>query len=692
MSEKNLGVISHEVLNNLNLDKNLKQINSLLKQNHRSNNLLALKAIILSKLGFNYEAEKIFEQITQSDEKNTELLYNYSIILKLNNNFNKFIEIIKKILNQKSDHVGALNQLGLYYLQESDYTSSLEVFDKILKIDPNSINSLINIANIYILQSNFKLAKSYLNQALQINKNSYLIHYNFGNLFVKEEDLESAINSFKKAIVLNYKFKPTYNNLCGVYYDQGKITKSIETLEKVLEFDDQDEEIIIRLYYLKSSICSWSNYYNLQQKLLNIGTLKKPIFPFRALTLEDSPSNQQKRSLLWSKSLSINNLENLKTKHPNIRNNKIKIGYFSCDFHGHATMHLMSGLFKSHNQEKFEIVIFNYSSRNNPKWANFINSNSNKVIDLKNFDNELEILKVIYSEELDIAIDLKGYTPNSKINLFKNRLAKVHISFLGYPGTLGADFIDYIVADKVVIPDEYRKFYTEKIIYMPDCYQPNDEDRIVPAKNSSKADHGLPSDSFVFCCFNDLYKISPQEIESWAKILLEVNNSVLWILTESNEAKDNFLLQINNRGIAKSRVIFANRLNNELHLERHLHADLFLDCFNYNAHTTASDALWMNVPIVTKIGKQFSARVASSLLTTLGLTELITSSQKEYESLAIKLAKNSDFLKEIKEKLKTNSKSMPLFNSKNYTKKYEFLLEKALKNISAREFKDIEFK
>ena len=224
---------------------------------------------------------------------------------------------------------------------------------------------------------------------------------------------------------------------------------------------------------------------------------------------------------------------------------------------------------------------------------------------------------------------------------------------------------------------------------MPNCYQPNDEQRKIPDVNSSKQEHGLPEDKFIFCCFNDLYKISPIEFDIWMNILLKVEKSVLWLLTDNHKAIDNLIFEANKKGIKKNRIIFAKRINHELHLERHRHADLFLDCFNYNAHTTASDALWMNVPLITKIGKQFSARVAASLLTTLELTELITSSQKEYESIAIKLATNPDILNIIKEKLKSNSKKSSLYNSKSFTKKYEILLEKALNDFSSNELKDI---
>lgn len=675
-----------EIIRNQNLTKNYEYLNDLIFKYGEIKNLLLLKAIVLSKISLNNESELLFKKILKNYDSDVDILYNYSIILRANKKNNEYIDCINKILKIEQNHLGALNFLGLFHYENKNYQLALDTFNKILNINPNSLNALINISNLYIHQSEFKLAEGVLKKTISLYPDSFLAYYSLGNLYMKSNNIDEAKKNFNKCISLNNNFNDGYVNLSAAYQENDEIDKAVTVLKKILKFDVNNKEVHTKIYYLKSLICDWQGYDYDLNNLLNIASSSTPTNPFRLLSAEDSPLNQQQRSRLWGKHLKKIDIQDINFFK---KNKKIKIGYFSSDFHGHATMHLMSGLFRNHDSNLFEIIIYNYSKKHNKKWTSFINQYSKKVVNINEKTNEIDLINQIRGENLDIAIDLKGYTTDLKIHLFTNKLAKLHISFLGYPGTLGTKFIHYIIADKIVIPEEYREFYDEKIIFMPHCYQPNDEQRQIPNFNSSKHEHGLPEDKFIFCCFNDLYKISPIEFDIWMNILLKVEKSVLWILADNDKAKENLIFEANKKGINKNRIIFAKRIKYELHLERHRHADLFLDCFNYNAHTTASDALWMNVPLITKIGKQFSARVAASLLTTLELTELITSSQKEYESTAIKLATNPNNLNIIKEKLKLNSKKSYLYNSKSYTKKYEHLLVKALNDFLSKRFEDI---
>jgi predicted O-linked N-acetylglucosamine transferase (SPINDLY family) len=282
-----------------------------------------------------------------------------------------------------------------------------------------------------------------------------------------------------------------------------------------------------------------------------------------------------------------------------------------------------------------------------------------------------EVVQLSRDEGIDIAIHRNGYTTNARTELFQKRLAPVQISYLGYPSTLGADFIDYIVADPVVIPDEQRQFYSEKVIYLPDTYQPNDDTREIADTDTTRADFGLPEDAFVFCCFNQNYKISSQEFDIWMRVLKAVDGSVLWLLKSNKWAEENLRQEAINRGVDSSRIVFAERLPQAEHLARHKHADLFIDTFNYNAHTTASDALWAGLPIVTKQGKQFAARVAASLLNAVGLPQLITDTEEDYEHLILELARNPERLSNIRETLSANRRTEPLFDTQRYTKYLE---------------------
>ena len=296
-------------------------------------------------------------------------------------------------------------------------------------------------------------------------------------------------------------------------------------------------------------------------------------------------------------------------------------------------------------------------------------------IDIKNISTK-EVIEITRKLKIDIAIDLNGFTQNARTELFQKRLSPLQVNFLGYPGTSGANFIDYIIADNIVIPKNQRQYYSEKIIYLPYCYQPNNNKREISNVENNREDFGLPKDAFVFCCFNKTYKIGFLEFSIWMKILKKVKNSVLWLLKSNIWAMQNLKLEAKKNGINPERLIFAERTNIAEHLKRHAHADLFLDTFNYNAHTTASDALWSGLPVVTKQGNQFAARVASSLLNSLDIQELITQNTNEYEKLILELASDKTKLLKIKAKLLKNKLTKPLFDTERYVKNFELGLQK----------------
>jgi protein O-GlcNAc transferase len=285
--------------------------------------------------------------------------------------------------------------------------------------------------------------------------------------------------------------------------------------------------------------------------------------------------------------------------------------------------------------------------------------------------NDRDVALLARQDKIDIAVDLTGYTTNSRSGIFACRAAPIQINYLGYPGTMGADFIDYIIADQNLIPTESQHFYSEKPIYMPNSYMVTDNTRPVSSIPITRLEAGLPEDGFVFCCFNNNYKISPAEFDIWMRLLTRVKGSVLWLRKSNNWSEDNFSKEAQNRGVDPSRLIFAGRKPMDEHLARHRLADLFLDTFAFNAHTTATEALWVGLPVVTKLGQGFAARVAGSLLTAIGLPELITETEQEYEALILDLATNPERLASLKEKLAANRLSKPLFNSELFTKHLE---------------------
>ena len=396
----------------------------------------------------------------------------------------------------------------------------------------------------------------------------------------------------------------------------------------------------------KSFACDWSEPKYIQDTLNKIDTLDQEICPFELLPIEDNPCNHLKRAKYFFESKYKRASQNISYT----PKKKIRVGYFSADFRKHAVMYLIKGLFELHDKEQFDIYIYSMNSKED-ELTDELKKNVNVFRNISDLSDENAVC-IAREDSLDIAVDLMGHTKNMRLSIFSLRVAPIQISYLGYPGSTGAECIDYLVADKVIIPDKFKKFYSEKVIHMPNCYQCNDSNRKTSKKEFSKTELGLPEDAFVFACFNANNKITSVEFEIWMNLLKKIKNSVLWLYKSNNYSAINLKKESEKRGVESSRIIFADRVSNEDHLSRIKCADLFLDTFNYNAHTTASDALWSGVPVITKQGKSFSARVCSSLLTSLSLEELIVKDNVEYEEKAFSIATNSTYLKDLKYRLK----------------------------------------
>ena len=352
------------------------------------------------------------------------------------------------------------------------------------------------------------------------------------------------------------------------------------------------------------------------------------------------------------------------------KSKRIKVGYFSPIFHQNPVSILSARMLELHDKKRFEIFIFAYRQIINDQYMDRLIKSAANIIDVTGMSDR-KISKLALANGIDIAIEFNGFLKNQRIGILAHRPAPIQINYLAYPGTMGADFYDYIIADRSVIPDAQKSNYSENIIFMPDSYMPQDNTRRISNKPVSRTGFGLPEHGFVFCCFNNSFKISPQEFDIWMRLLNEIEGSVLWLLRTNEWSESNLRNEADKRGVDSNRLVFANKLPLEEHLGRLRLADLFLDTFNFNAHTTASDALWAGVPIVTKIGKSFAARVAGSLLTAIELPELSTTTEKEYEALALSLASNPKALTSIKKKLAEKKNSAPLFDTEKYTKNLE---------------------
>jgi protein O-GlcNAc transferase len=338
------------------------------------------------------------------------------------------------------------------------------------------------------------------------------------------------------------------------------------------------------------------------------------------------------------------------------------MAYVSADFHEHATAYLMAGLFEAHDKERFEITAVSFGPDAADAMRARLKPAFDRFVDVRG-TSDREVARMLHNLEIDIAIDLKGFSANSRTGIFAQRAAPLQVNYLGYPGTLGADYIDYIIADRHVIPPGHEGYYTEKVVRLPETYQVNDSKRSVADWSPGRAEIGLPDPGFVFCCFNSNYKITPDIFAVWMRLLERVTGSVLWLLETNAAASDNLRREAQRRGVAPERLVFAPPMPLDRHLARHRLADLFLDTRPVNAHTTASDALWAGLPLVTCTGDAFAGRVAASLLDAVGLPELITQNLNDYEALALQLATTPSLLSDIRAKLARNRPLHPLFDT-----------------------------
>ena len=606
-------------------------------------------------------------------------LFKNAINFYENKEYDKAKKVCEDILDIQPDDLNATNLLAILNFQNKDFVQSIKFFEKAIKINPNISETYNNLGNVYYEFKQFNLAIDNYNKAIKLNPNFVLSYYNRAKALQEINQKQEAISDYNKAISLKNNFSAAYKNLGNLYAELKILDKSIYNHERALKINPNMSYLNGTIIQSKCGLSEWTNFKEDKLFLKNgILSEKKNTSPFPTILIYDSPSLQKKAIEIFVK----NEFENTKKiKFEKNKNKKIKIGYYSSDFHNHATMYLMANLFECHDKNKFETYAFSFGPDDGSKIRKRVVKTFDKFFDVK-FKTTKEIVQHSRELNIDIAIDLKGFTNNNRFDLFIERCAPIQISYLGFPGTSGSDCIDYLIADKIIIPEENKNYYSENIIYLPNSYQANDSNPTLSKRIFSKKDFNLPENKFIFCCFNHNFKILPDMFEIWMRILKKVKNSVIWLLIDNEKAQNNLKKILVSNDIDPNRMIFAGRLPHSEHIIRLGLADLFLDTFPCNAHTTASDALRSSLPIITIKGNSFASRVASSLLTSVGLEELITNSEKEYEELAIKIAEEKNFYKEIKHKLKKNIIDMPLFNSKLFTKKLETAYVEVYKNYN----------
>ena len=579
-------------------------------------------------------------------------------------------------------------ELGSHYLALGRYVDALEAFTKALALNPQNFEALHDTGTTYALMGKKSEARDFFLKAASINDQSADLLYNLGRLHDDQYEYDKAIHFYQKVVSTDPLHAEAWINLAIDLSTFKKYSEALVCFEKAYALNPQIEFLYGDCIYTRMRMCMWEGMQEAQHRLIDgIDHGEKMISPLPISALVDSPALNQKAAMLFAQGNFPNNPR--LGPIPKHTNQKIRIAYFSPDFHEHPVSYLMAEVFELHDRSQFEVYAFSFGKDTNDPMRQRLRASFDQFIDVVNNSPE-EIALLSRELGIDIAIDLCGYTENARSEIFALRAAPIQISYIGFLGTMGADYIDYLVADEIIIPRELRKFYSEKIIYLP-SYQANDSKRAPGNRVFKRVDFGITEDQFVFCNLNNVFKITESIFDTWIRILKSVDHAVLLLFGENPEAITNLQSYAASNGVDPKRLIFMERQLREDYLAHYGIVDLFLDTTPYNAGATASDALWMDTPVLTLQGSSFPSRIASSLLTQLDLSECIHQSIASYEAHAIELALQPSMLAEIKKKLLTNKVSSQLFNTKVFVQNLErALIEAQTLSVNHQPPKDIE--
>ena len=650
------------------------------------------------------------------DSKFAQAHYNLGNALMGQSNWKEAIASFSNAIELKNDYTEAYGNLSLCLCHINAFTDAVNVCDTYLKkfghnpkiivnkcraiydsgLKANAIQSLAAyvvespnshelhrvLAGMYMATKQFEKALFHFSESIKINPNDFANFNNLGNLFMEMKRNKLAIDAYLKSIDLNPESPIPYQNIAAIYNQNKDYDASLNYLHKALNLDPEADYILGMIIHAKIYTCNWLGLSDQIEKLISkIPKLNSLSNPFPPVAYIDEQQLLTKIAEDW-----------VKKKCPPSKffpsfgfntqaiSHKIKLGYFSADLHTHATALLMAGLFELHDRSKFELIAFSFGPDSDDLLTKRIRSAFDQFIDVRSMSDRA-IAAYARDLKIDIAIDLKGFTQDSRTGIFAERAAPIQINYLGFPGSMGAPYIDYIVADGYVIPEELSANYAEQVLRLPHCYQPNDNLRVIATTPQSRTKHGLPDEAIVLCSFNNNYKITPKVFDVWMRLLKRFPQAVLWLLKDTPTSEKNLKKEAQERGVDPERLIFAARVKSEEHLARHVCADIFMDTYPCNAHTTASDALYAGLPLVTCSGNSFASRVAGSLLTTIGLPDLITNNLTDYEQKIVELISKPALLADVKNRLQENKKTSPLFDTKRYTKDWENLLQQVYQRL-----------
>jgi protein O-GlcNAc transferase len=597
---------------------------------------------------------------------------NMGIALKDKGDLDAAINSCKQALKIKPDYAEAYNNMGIALKDKGDLDAAINSYKKALKIKPDYAQAYNNMSITLNDQGNAKAAIGSCKQAIKIMPDYAEAYYNMGIALKGQGDLKAAIGCYKESIKIKPDYAEAYYNMGIALKGQGDLKAAIGCYKQSIKIKPDRHQFRAQKLHLHLQTCDWPALEQDRGLIAILGISTETVAPFAFLPLEDAPERHRVRSENHAKKWLGHRIPIPPVPIPSQKPERLRIGYFSADFKNHPVMYALIEVLEQHNRVLFETYAYSCGPDSNSKMRQRIIKAVDVFKNVKGMDDHTVAL-LARKDNIDIAIDLTGYTKNGRTGIFAYRAAPIQISMLGYPGTSGTSFIDYIMTDQTWLPPENQKFFSEKPIYLP--YSQCTLEANIPLLETTptRSALGLPEEGFVFCAINSTYKITPAEFDIWMRLLQQVDGSVLWLLESNQWVRGNLVKEAEARGVDAKRLVFQplmvkDAASQQQYLSQFRQADLYLDTFIYGAGSTAANALWAGVPVLTLIGQGMPTRMAASYLNVLGLSELITTTDESYEKLAFDLSTNPERLKILKQKLGDALRTTPLFNNALQTK------------------------
>jgi predicted O-linked N-acetylglucosamine transferase (SPINDLY family) len=615
------------------------------------------------------EAADVYRKVIPMAPKRADLWNNFGIVLDAQGRAAQAVLAFREAISAKPDYVAAYFNLARALAPMGWTQEAIKIYQQLLALDPNHAAAWSNLGTLLGGVGHFDAGAVASQRAAALAPDNAEILCNLGVLLHRQGRVNEAVENYRKALAIRADYAAALGNLAAGLQEQFKFDEAASVLKQAIEVKPDFDTAIVELIKIRRHICDWSEYSQDERKLIDYIAQKKDlIFMLLLMGFSSTPAQQLACARLAMKRLNESTARI--GPHPEAATSgRLKIGYLSADYRDHPVGRLLPDLFALHDRGKVEVIAYSLGTEDNGALHGRIRAACDGFVDLHHLSNH-DAAARIYADKIDILIDLTGPTIGSRSDILALRPAPIQVSFLGWPGSMGADFIDYVIADPFVVPREQQKFYNEKIVHLPDCYQPSDLHRPVPDM-PSRAECGLPEKGFVFCSFNNPNKITPKMFDVWMRLLKKVDNSVLWLYCKSEQTKENLNRRREAHRLGADRIVFTSVMRYETYLGRLRCADLFLDSFPYNAGATCNDALWVGVPVLTCAGDTYVSRMAGSLLTAAGLPELITHSLADYEAQAIRLASEPKRLAKLRKRLVETRDGMPLYDMTRFTKALE---------------------